>query len=100
MAERTGTLWENADSADNGSCCHGFASHVAVFIVRDIVGLKAFDSGSKTAVFTPPAGVKLDFCALDLPVGDGMLKIGWKTVNGRRVKFAEFNGAPVKIAAR
>jgi hypothetical protein len=100
MAERTGTLWENADSADNGSCCHGFASHVAVFIVRDIVGLKAFDAGSKTAVFTPPAGVKLDFCALDLPVGDGMLKIGWKTVYGRRVKFAEFNGAPVKIAAR
>ena len=30
MAEQTGTLWENM--TDRASCCHGFASHVAVWL--------------------------------------------------------------------
>ena len=34
MAERTGTLWENVSST--ASCCHGFASHVAVVLARDV----------------------------------------------------------------
>ena len=36
MAEQTGTLWENVSSA--ASCCHGFASHVAVVLARDVAG--------------------------------------------------------------
>lgn len=36
MADRTGTLWENIGT--NASCCHGFASHVAVLLVRDVLG--------------------------------------------------------------
>ena len=31
MAERTGTLWENVH--DGASCNHGFASHVAVWLL-------------------------------------------------------------------
>ena len=34
MAERTGTLWENVSST--ASCCHGFASHVALVLARDV----------------------------------------------------------------
>ena len=30
MAQQTGTLWENM--TDFASCCHGFASHVAVWL--------------------------------------------------------------------
>lgn len=32
MAERTGTLWENV--TPYASCCHGFASHTAVWLLR------------------------------------------------------------------
>lgn len=34
MADRTGTLWENVSTV--ASCCHGFASHVAVLLARDV----------------------------------------------------------------
>lgn len=34
MAERTGTLWEYDSTA--ASCNHGFASHAAVYLVRDL----------------------------------------------------------------
>jgi len=36
MAERTGTLWEMKDA--KASCCHGFASYAAVFLLRDVLG--------------------------------------------------------------
>lgn len=32
MAERTGTLWEH--DSPSASCCHGFASHVAVWLME------------------------------------------------------------------
>ena len=35
MARTTGTLWENDTPV--ASCCHGFASHVAVVIARDLL---------------------------------------------------------------
>ena len=89
MAEVTGTLWENADSADNGSCCHGFASHVAVFIVRDIVGLKSVDPVSRTVVFTPPADAPMNDCELVLPLGGGTVTAGWRRVGGRIEKKLE-----------
>ncbi len=38
MADRTGTLWEN--DTPHASCNHGFASHAAVFYVRDVLGVK------------------------------------------------------------
>ena len=36
MVERTGTLWEH--DSTSASCCHGFASHAAVLIQRDLAG--------------------------------------------------------------
>jgi len=38
MADRTGTLWEH--DSTSASCCHGFASHAAVLILRDVCGMK------------------------------------------------------------
>lgn len=46
MADRTGTLWENIGT--NASCCHGFASHVAVLLARDIMGLDISPSDIKS----------------------------------------------------
>ena len=87
MAERTGTLWENVDSSDNGSCCHGFASHVAVFLVRDIIGVKSIDRVRKTVSFNPPSDIPADSCEVDLPVGDEMLTLGWRRKEGRVEKI-------------
>lgn len=88
MAESTGTLWENADSRDNGSCCHGFASHVAVFLARDAAGVKAVDRKAKTVAVRPPDGIDAAFCEVDLPVDDGMLTLGWRREGGRVVPVA------------
>ena len=82
MAKRTGTIWENADSSDNGSCCHGFASHVSVFLVRDVMGVREIDHVRKTVSFTPPDDVPVDYCEVDLPVGKDMLKLGWRRKDG------------------
>lgn len=38
MATRTGTLWENDTPC--ASCNHGFASHAAVLLYRDVLGVK------------------------------------------------------------
>ena len=84
MSNTTGTLWENADSSDNGSCCHGFASHVAVFVIRDIVGVKAVDTGNRVIDIRPPSDVQISWCSLKLPVGDEVLDIGWRR-DGERV---------------
>lgn len=85
MAARTGTLWENADSADNGSCCHGFASHVAVFLLRDIMGIRRIDTAKKTVLWCAPKDAPLDYCTAKLPVGDELLSVGWKRIDGRIV---------------
>ena len=95
MAKATGTLWENADSRDSGSCCHGFASHVAVFVIRDIVGLKAVDAGSRTIDIRPPSDVQVSWCSLKLPVGDGVLEVGWRR-DGERVSIQSPKGWQVK----
>ncbi|MBP5661947.1 MAG: hypothetical protein J6X30_02175, partial [Clostridia bacterium] len=37
----TGTFWENDDT--QASCNHGFASHAAVLILRDCLGVERVD---------------------------------------------------------
>ncbi len=81
MAEMTGTLWEKV--APKASCSHGFASHAAVSIVRDLVGLKALDRGNRSVVFEPPSGLDLDSIEVTLPAADGELTFGWRRVDGR-----------------
>ena len=76
MAARTGTLWEF--DKPTHSCCHGFASHAAVLLVRDVLGVKKIDYAARTVVFEPPAESPLAFCEAALPVEDGKLELGWR----------------------
>jgi alpha-L-rhamnosidase len=85
MAELTGTLWENIDTA--ASCNHGFASHAAVSYCRDVLGLRKIDRVRKTVEFRPPTDLSLGSIAMELPVeGGATLRAGWKKVDGRIVE--------------
>ena len=85
MAELTGTLWENIDTA--ASCNHGFASHAAVSYCRDVLGLRKIDRVRKTVEFRPPNDLSLGSIAMELPVeGGATLRAGWKKVDGRIVE--------------
>ena len=81
MADRTGTLWEN-DGA-YASCNHGFASHAAVFYVRNILGVAAVDTRAKTVKVQPPT-VPLASCSATLPVPDGEIVYGWTVKDGQK----------------
>ncbi|MBQ9431031.1 MAG: hypothetical protein IJU44_05720 [Kiritimatiellae bacterium] len=80
MAERTGTLWENI--TPNASCNHGFASHVAVMLFRDVLGVRELDPLAKT-VKIEVANLPLESCEGTVPVLDGEVKVSWRKVNGR-----------------
>lgn len=69
MAETTGTLWEHA--APSASCCHGFASHLAVTLCRHVFGL---DRIVGDTVFTRRATAEVSGHLL-LPLGGGDLEI-------------------------
>ncbi len=75
MAERTGTLWENTDSS--ASCNHGFASHVAVMMYRDVVGISNIDHINKR-VYVVPSQSNLSWCSGSVPVPGGLVSISWK----------------------
>lgn len=52
LTEGPGTLWETRE-LNNSSRCHGFASHTAVHLLRDLLGLdipKVFDLDTRTAI--------------------------------------------------
>ena len=83
MADRTGTLWEN-DTPARSSCNHGFASHAAVLLVRDVLGVKEIDCARRT-VSLRAGDVPLTRCSATLPTPDGKMTLGWTLVNGRRV---------------
>ena len=74
MAERTGTLWEFHDQ--RASCNHGFASHTAHFLVRDILGLKLIDTVSRKAVLrlSDPG---IEWCEGRIPSVDGDFIVKW-----------------------
>ncbi len=76
MAARTGTLWEF--DKPTHSCCHGFASHAAVLLVRDVLGVKNIDYRARTVAFEPPVRSPLAFCEVALPTDGGLLELGWR----------------------
>ena len=80
MAERTGTLWEN--DTPHASCNHGFASHAAVFYVKNVLGVAKIDASAKT-VTVRRADVPLDMCEATIPVPGGEFTYGWTKKDGK-----------------
>ena len=75
MADRTGTLWENVQ--DNASLNHGFASHEAVTLQRDVLGLRTVDPVNKS-VEVYFADVPLEWCRGTVPAGPETVSLDWK----------------------
>ena len=75
MAATTGTLWEH--DKPQASCNHGFASHAAVVLRRDILGLRTIDPQAKTVEFAIPDH-PLQECRGSFPTADGKIVVEWK----------------------
>ena len=74
MADRTGTLWEN--DTPSASCNHGFASHAAHVLLRDVLGLHAVDRTGKLLSLRF-AALQLESCEGTLPTPDGPIELQW-----------------------
>ena len=75
MAKRTGTLWEHSDS--RASCCHGFASHAAHVLYRDILGIYDVDLARKI-VHLRFSDIPLDSCCGTTPLGPDQISLSWQ----------------------
>jgi alpha-L-rhamnosidase len=83
MTETTGTLWEH--DKPEASCNHGFASHAAVVLRRDLLGLREINHRAKTVTFAIPAH-PLEHCRGSFPTADGNITVEWKR-NGDKPKL-------------
>ena len=82
MAEETGTLWENQQP--NASCCHGFASIGAVYLLRDVLGVRDFDSVARTVTVRPAEDLDLDWCEGTVPVSEReTVFVRWERIAGK-----------------
>jgi len=74
MAERTGTLWEN--DGDYASCNHGFASHVAHMLYRDVLGVQRIDPVNEV-VRLRFSDLAPDWCEGRVPTQGGAIYLRW-----------------------
>ncbi len=84
MADRTGTLWEN-DGA-YASCNHGFASHVAHMLYRDVLGLYRIDPVNRV-VHLRFGDLRLDWCEGRVPLTEGAIDLRWWK-EGERIHYS------------
>jgi hypothetical protein len=82
MVEQTGTLWENMTAT--ASCNHGFASHLAHVLYRDILGFSDVDPVHRT-VTVRLGDSGLQECEGTLPVGKERITLSWKKENDKFV---------------
>ena len=89
MAKLTGTLWEHDRTM--ASCNHGFASHVAVSLYRDVLGVRAVDYGKKSVTVDVPEDIPLDWCEGTMPLSPTeTIKLSWcKDADGKPVVKAD-----------
>ena len=74
MAKTTGTLWENMTTV--ASCNHGFASHIAHVLYRDILGVKSISPGEKKIeIKFTDTGLKS--CRGKIPVNNDYITFEW-----------------------
>jgi len=104
MAERTGTLWENIDLS--ASANHGFASHVAHVLYRDVLGVASIDAVERLVRVRMPDSSQ-QWCEGRLPVGGGAVSVRWEKRSGTveyrvdvpagyRVTVENASGLPLK----
>ncbi|WP_438483001.1 alpha-L-rhamnosidase-related protein [Oleiharenicola lentus] len=74
QVELTGTLWEN--DRTNASCNHGFASHAAHVLLRDVLGLRQVNAPAKKLVIGF-SDLKLNSCRGRIPTPDGFIELEW-----------------------
>ncbi len=86
MADRTGTLWENVGA--EASCNHGFASHVAHTLYRDVLGIREVDT-QKKSVHLKIADVGLDWCEGKLVTPQGPVVVRWWKDKGQTLCHVE-----------
>jgi alpha-L-rhamnosidase len=86
MAEQTGTLWENVGAS--ASCNHGFASHVAHSLYRDVLGVHAVDA-QKKVIRLRIADVGLDWCEGRLLTPQGPVVVKWWKGNDQTMCHVE-----------
>jgi len=86
MAEQTGTLWENVGAS--ASCNHGFASHVAHSLYRDVLGVHAVDTQNKI-IRLRIADVGLDWCEGRLLTQEGPVVVKWRKDGNQTICRAE-----------
>lgn len=80
MAKTTGTLWEHCDV--RASCNHGFASHLCVHLVRDVLGITSIDPVNKTVSVRMDNRCSLEWCNGKIPVADGWIEVRRKPKGG------------------
>ncbi len=77
MANLTETLWENVAPKEGkpigGSCCHGFTSAVAAYLVQALTGYCGFDRNKREVYFTK-SHLSLK-TAVTLPLAQGVCEI-------------------------
>ncbi|MCH7224630.1 hypothetical protein [Haloferula sp. A504] len=97
MAETTGTLWEH--DKPQASCNHGFASHAAVVLRRDILGLRQIDHRAKTVAFMIPEH-PLERCRGSFPTADGDIVVEWTRGGGSKLSLPKgWKAVDVPVAA-
>lgn len=83
MADRTGTLWEH--DSPSASCNHGFASHAAHVLLRDVLGLYRVDRVGRKVTLRF-ADLKLASCRGAVPTSDGPVELAWRR-EGERLLY-------------
>ena len=79
MAELTGTLWENMTTV--ASCNHGFASHIANVLYRDVLGVYEISTTDKRVTLRM-IDSGLEQCKGSIPVGDESVDVEWTMKDG------------------
>jgi alpha-L-rhamnosidase len=79
MASRTGTLWEHDDT--RASCNHGFASHAAHALYRDVLGVQVVDPVTQQITLKFSL-LDLQWCEGRIPLGNGFLDVRWWQEDG------------------
>ncbi len=82
MAQQTGTLWENITT--EGSCNHGFASHVVHLLYRDVLGLYLIDPASRLVKVRFPQ-LEVNWCEGRIPLSEGTVSLRWRKDSGKLV---------------